>query len=100
MYLKSVKLAVEVDGEQQDVEDYGDHVEDKQLGDQGPEWDFETQVKFVDHDQRQNVTWAIQNKIRYTLRIKQWPIIWLYLCMNEYFTMTGRDKPGRITDDW
>ena len=58
-YLKSVKLAVEVDGEQQDVEDYGDHVEDAELGDHGPEWDFETQVKFVDHDQRQNVTWAI-----------------------------------------
>ena len=37
IYLKSVKLAVEVYGEQQDVEHYGDHVEDKQLGDQGPE---------------------------------------------------------------
>ena len=94
---------MEVDGEQQDVEDYGDHVEDKQLGDQGPEWDLETQVKFVDHDQRQNVTWAIQNKIRYlyiTHKTVTMNIIWLYLCMNEYFTMTGRDKPGRITDDW
>ena len=92
---------MEVYGEQQDVEHYGDQVEDKQLGDQGPEWDLETQVKFVDHDQRQNVSWAIQNKIRYTLRIKQWPwtmnIIRLYY---EYFTMIGRGKPGRITDAW
>ena len=58
-YLKSVKLAVEVDGEQKDVEDYSDHIKDAELGDHGPEWDFETQVKFIDHDQRQNVTWAI-----------------------------------------
>ena len=39
-YLKSVKLAVEVDGEQQDVEDYSDHIKDAELGDHGPEWDF------------------------------------------------------------
>ena len=56
LYLQSVELAVEVDGEHEDAEDDADGVEDEELWDQNSEWDVESELGLVDNNQRQTVS--------------------------------------------
>ena len=56
LYLESVELAVEVDGEHEDAEDDADGVEDEELWDQSSEWDLESEIGLVDNNQRQSVS--------------------------------------------
>ena len=57
LYLESVELAVEVDGEHEDAEDDANGVEDEELWDQNSEWDLESELGLVDNNQRQTVSW-------------------------------------------
>ena len=50
LYLESVELAVEVDGEHEDAEDDANGVEDEELWDQSSEWDLESEVGLVDNN--------------------------------------------------
>ena len=50
LYLESVELAVEVDGEHEDAEDDANGVEDEELWDQNSEWDLESEVGLVDNN--------------------------------------------------
>ena len=56
LYLESVELAVEVDGEHEDAEDDANGVEDEELWDQSSEWDLESEIGLVDNNQRQSVS--------------------------------------------
>ena len=56
LYLESVELTVEVDGEHEDAEDDADGVEDEELWDQSSEWDVESELGLVDNNQRQRVS--------------------------------------------
>ena len=56
LYLESVELTVEVDGEHEDAEDDADGVEDEELWDQSSEWDVESELGLVDNNQRQTVS--------------------------------------------
>ena len=56
LYLESVELTVEVDGEHEDAEDDADGVEDEELWDQSSEWDLESEIGLVDNNQRQSVS--------------------------------------------
>ena len=56
LYLESVELTVEVDGEHEDAEDDANGVEDEELWDQNSEWDVESELGLVDNNQRQTVS--------------------------------------------
>ena len=56
LYLQSVELTVEVDGEHEDAKDDTNGVEDEELWDQSSEWDVESELGLVDNNQRQTVS--------------------------------------------
>ena len=78
---------MKVDGEHEDAKDDADSVKDAQLRDQCPKRDLQTELRFIDYNQRQNISWIYPS-------LGRWYLYFFYLPIIPIHPMAGRSIPS------